>query len=74
MAIGEQAHRYPVALGDILVPALALMLLIEGLLPFVSPRTWREVFTRMTQLNDGQIRFMGLVSMLAGLLLLLLFR
>ncbi|MFZ5472773.1 MAG: DUF2065 domain-containing protein [Pseudomonadota bacterium] len=57
-----------------MVPALALMLLIEGLLPFASPRTWREAFTRMTQLNDGQIRFMGLISMLAGLLLLLLFR
>ncbi len=73
MTIGEQV-RNPVNLGDILVPALALMLVIEGLLPFLSPATWREAFTRMTQLNDGQIRFMGLISMLAGLLLLFLFR
>lgn len=63
-----------VNLGDILVPALALMLVIEGVLPFLSPATWRDAFTRMTQLNDGQIRFMGLISMLAGLLLLFLFR
>ena len=61
-------------LGDILVPALALMLVIEGMLPFLSPTTWRDTFTRMTQLNDGQIRFMGLISMLVGLLLLFLFR
>lgn len=73
MMAGEQG-REAVNLNDILVPALALMLVIEGLLPFLSPRTWREAFTRMTQLNDGQIRFMGLISMAAGLLLLLLFR
>lgn len=73
MMAGEQG-REAVDLNDILVPALALMLVIEGLLPFLSPRTWREAFTRMTQLNDGQIRFMGLISMAAGLLLLLLFR
>ncbi|TCS70117.1 hypothetical protein EDC61_11721 [Sulfuritortus calidifontis] len=71
-AVGQV--RGAVNLEDMLLPALALMLLIEGLLPFLSPRTWREAFTRMTQLNDGQIRFMGLISMLAGLLLLLLFR
>ncbi len=58
------------SLGDIFLPALALMLLMEGLLPFLAPVAWREAFVRMTQMKDGQIRFMGLVSMLAGLLLL----
>ncbi len=58
------------SLGDVILPALALMLVMEGMLPFMAPATWRDAFTRMTQLNDGQIRFMGLVSMLAGLLLL----
>ncbi len=60
------------SLGDIFVPALALMLVMEGLLPFLAPTAWREAFVRMTQFSDGQLRFMGLFSMLAGLLLLLI--
>lgn len=60
-------------MGDLLLAALALMLVLEGLLPFFSPRRWREVFLRATQLSDGQIRFIGLTSMLIGLVLLLLF-
>ena len=59
------------SLGDIFVPALALMLVMEGVLPFLAPAAWREAFVRMTQFSDGQLRFMGLLSMLAGLLLLL---
>lgn len=59
---------------EILSPAFALMLVLEGMLPFVAPAVWREAFSRMIRLKDGQIRFMGLVSMLAGLLLLLLTR
>ena len=50
------------------------MLVIEGILPFPSPAGLRDAFLRLTQLTDGQIRFMGLVSMLAGLLLLILTR
>jgi uncharacterized protein len=53
--------------------SLALMLLIEGLLPFFSPLIWRRFFERALQMSDGQIRFLGLSSMLMGLLLLLLF-
>ena len=58
-------------LWDLLWPALALMLVIEGLLPFFSPTRWREVFLRATRLSDGQIRFIGLSSMLIGLVILL---
>jgi len=58
---------------DLVLGALALMLVIEGLLPFFSPSTWRRVFERATQLSDGQVRFLGLSSMLAGLLMLLFF-
>ena len=47
------------------------MLLIEGLLPFLAPATWRETFQRITQMADGQIRFIGLSSMLLGLVLLI---
>jgi uncharacterized protein len=55
-----------------LLTAMALVLIIEGALPFVSPGTWREAFRRIMAMSDGQIRFIGLTSMLAGLLLLLL--
>jgi uncharacterized protein len=46
------------------------MLILEGLLPFISPRAWRDVFERATRMNDGQIRFIGLVSLAVGLVLL----
>jgi uncharacterized protein len=59
--------------GNILLAALALMLVIEGLLPFLSPTSWRSVFERATRMTDGQIRFLGLTSMVAGLAMLLLF-
>lgn len=58
--------------GDTLLLAMALVLVIEGLLPFFSPRRWRDIFLRATQLSDGQIRFIGLTSMLIGLVVLLL--
>ena len=57
-----------------LLMALALMLVIEGLLPFLAPRLWRETFLRLMQLSDGQIRFFGLTSMIAGLILLFISR
>lgn len=60
------------SLKEVFLPALALMLVIEGLLPFLAPATWREAFSRMIQMKDGQVRFMGLISMLAGLLILFL--
>ena len=56
-----------------LLAALALMLVIEGLLPFLNPSAWRRVFERATSLSDGQIRFLGLTSMIAGIAMLLLF-
>ena len=55
-----------------LLAAFALMLVLEGLLPFLSPESWRAAFRRFIELSDGQIRFVGLTSMIAGLLLLLL--
>jgi uncharacterized protein YjeT (DUF2065 family) len=61
-------------MGDVLLGALALMLVIEGLLPFLSPASWRQIFERATRMSDGQIRFIGLASLLAGLVLLALWR
>ena len=57
-------------MGELLLGALALMLVLEGLLPFLSPSAWRRMFERAIQLSDGQLRFIGLSSMLVGLLLL----
>jgi len=57
-----------------LLVAFALMLVLEGIVPFLSPGTWRETFRRLIQLSDGQIRFIGLTSMLAGIILLMVFR
>ena len=57
-------------MGTALLMALALMLILEGVLPFLAPNLWRDTFRRITQMNDGQIRFVGLSSMIVGLLLL----
>jgi uncharacterized protein len=59
-------------MGPTILMAIALVLVIEGLLPFLAPSVWRETFRRILQLSDGQIRFFGLSSMIAGLLLLYL--
>ena len=61
-------------MGDLLLGALALMLVIEGLLPLLSPATWRKVFERATRMSDGQIRFLGLMSVAAGAVLLALWK
>lgn len=58
-------------MGEWMFGAFALMLVFEGLLPFLSPGTWRRAFERAVRMSDGQIRFIGLASMLVGLLLLL---
>ena len=51
---------------SVLVTALALVFIIEGLLPFLAPGAWRETFKRITEFSDGQLRFFGLTSMLLG--------
>ena len=60
-------------MGTTFLMAFALMLVIEGLLPFLAPNLWRDTFRRITQMSDGQIRFFGLTSMLIGLILLFAF-
>ena len=54
-------------MGDSLLAAFALVLVVEGLLPFVAPALWRESFRRLVLLTDGQLRFVGLVSIVIGL-------
>ena len=49
--------------------AVALMLVFEGLMPLVAPSAWRQMFTRLSELTDGQLRFFGLLAVAAGALL-----
>jgi uncharacterized protein YjeT (DUF2065 family) len=59
---------------DALWTALALLLILEGLLPFCAPSLWRNTFRKVTELSDGQLRFVGLVSITIGFVGLLLMR
>jgi uncharacterized protein YjeT (DUF2065 family) len=56
--------------SDVFWSALALVLVIEGAMPLLSPGTWRKGFVQLLQLRDGQLRFFGLCSILLGVLLL----
>jgi uncharacterized protein len=58
------------AFSDLLFGSFALMLVVEGVLPFVSPMRWRAVFERAARMSNGQIRFVALASMLSGVALL----
>lgn len=56
---------------DSFLAACALVLVLEGLLPLVAPRIWRDAFSRLTQMSDGQLRFVGLVSIGIGIITLI---
>ena len=56
--------------GSTWLAALGLALLLEGLLPFIAPSAWRQAFTQLMQMADGQLRFFGLLALGGGLLLL----
>lgn len=53
-----------------LLTAFALVLIIEGLLPFISPTFWQKVMRDLSQINPKTIRVGGIVSMLTGAILL----
>ena len=57
-----------------LFSSLGLMLVIEGLMPLFFPRGWRDTFKKLITMKSGQIRFMGLVSFLLGLIFIFLGR
>lgn len=57
-------------MNSTLLTAFALMLILEGIMPLLAPKAWRQTFQRMTALKDGQLRFVGLMSMLGGVLLM----
>jgi uncharacterized protein YjeT (DUF2065 family) len=59
-------------MGHDLLVALSLFLVLEGILPFISPGLWRDAIIAVARMPDRQIRIMGLGSMLTGTLLLYL--
>jgi uncharacterized protein YjeT (DUF2065 family) len=59
---------------EVLAAGVALTFIFEGILPFVAPGMWRDVFRKALELNDGQLRFFGLVSMVVGLAILFFVR
>jgi uncharacterized protein YjeT (DUF2065 family) len=56
--------------AESLLLAAGLVLVIEGLMPLVAPASWRATMLRIAQLRDGQLRFIGMASILVGLLLI----
>ena len=58
---------------DYFLAACALVLVLEGLLPLLAPQVWREAFRRLIELSDGQLRFVGLISIGVGAILLMVF-
>lgn len=57
-------------MSDYWIAALGLMLVMEGIMPFVFPAAWRQTLRKLTELQDSQLRFVGMTLMLSGLLLL----
>jgi uncharacterized protein YjeT (DUF2065 family) len=57
---------------DVLAAAIALVFIIEGMLPFISPDRWRKLLTMANQMDDRVIRNIGLGSMLFGVVVLYL--
>ena len=55
---------------EILLAGLAMTLIFEGIMPFVSPRSWKETFRKIAEFSDAHLQIGGLISMLTGLALL----
>jgi uncharacterized protein len=52
-----------------LLAAFGLFLILEGIMPFLAPGSWKEAFRRVLDMRDGQLRFIGLASIIVGLLI-----
>ncbi len=57
-----------------ILTALALVLVLEGILPFVGPGRYKQLVAQIVLLSDNQLRTAGLAAMIAGLVLLFLVR
>ena len=59
---------------NVLLLAIGMVLVIEGLMPLFFPRRWRDMFRQIMALTDGQLRFVGLIAVAIGLLLVFLLK
>jgi uncharacterized protein YjeT (DUF2065 family) len=59
---------------NVLFLAIGMVLVIEGLMPLFFPRQWRDMFRQIMALTDGQLRFVGLIAVAIGLLLVFLLK
>lgn len=55
---------------DVFLTAIGLMLIFEGVMPFLNPQSWRKMFSLVLQMNDADLRRMGLITMISGLILI----
>ncbi|QBZ83113.1 hypothetical protein GHNINEIG_01154 [Hydrogenovibrio crunogenus] len=60
-------------LVEALLSAIALVFILEGLLPFVFPGVWRKTMIELVQMDDKKLRMMGLISITIGMILLFIF-
>lgn len=72
--MAPRRRRPNTAMWDDLLAAFGLMLVLEGILPFLNPSALRQTLLRLAQLEDRTLRFAGLASMALGLLVLYFFR
>ncbi|KRO78758.1 MAG: hypothetical protein ABS06_01160 [Methylophilales bacterium BACL14 MAG-120910-bin43] len=59
-------------MSEVLLIAIGLFFLLEGILPLMFPSLWKETFKKVTEFNSGQIRFFGFFSVLLGIMLILI--
>ena len=57
--------------GTSFVIALGMVLILEGIVPLVFPTIWKDTFRRITTLENGQLRFIGLMAVVSGFVVLL---
>jgi uncharacterized protein YjeT (DUF2065 family) len=57
--------------GASFIIALGLVLIVEGIVPLVFPAIWKDTFRRITLLEDGQLRFIGLMAVVSGAIVLM---
>ncbi|MDH3430989.1 MAG: DUF2065 domain-containing protein [Gammaproteobacteria bacterium] len=57
-----------------ILTAVALLMVIEGMLPFIGPNRYKQLVAQLARLSDNQLRMFGLTAMIVGLLLLFLVR
>jgi uncharacterized protein len=60
-----------VLVGASFIIALGLVLIVEGIVPLVFPAIWKDTFRRITTLEDGQLRFIGLMAVVSGAIVLM---